>query len=88
MCEASAAPSSSIWSRALLLTLWPCCAARQRARIRLPVQRRGFRTFVLAVERKDWLNVGRALLSLDYWRNSATTHPGYSWYLARQASHS
>ncbi|PSC68432.1 GPI inositol-deacylase PGAP1-like [Micractinium conductrix] len=47
--------------------------------------RRGFRCYVLPVERKDWFKVARALLTLAYWRGASTTHPGYSWYLERVA---
>jgi hypothetical protein len=43
------------------------------------MQRRGFHVFVPPVERKGWFKVGRALLTLAYWRSASTTHPGYSW---------
>lgn len=46
-------------------------------------QRRGFKAYVLPVERKDWFKVAKALLSLSYWRSQATTEPGYGWYLQR-----
>jgi hypothetical protein len=48
-----------------------------------PAQRRGFRPYVLQVERKDWFKVAKALFTRAYWSNSCTTHPGYSWYLER-----
>lgn len=45
-------------------------------RLLLLPQRRGFRPYVLPVERKDWFKVGRALLTAAYWRGSCTTEPG------------
>jgi hypothetical protein len=46
------------------------------------LQRRGFSVYVTAVERMDWLRIGPALLSLDYWQQQCTTHY-YRWYLDR-----
>ncbi len=43
------------------------------------LQRRGFRVYVLPLERKDWFKVGRALFTRAYWSTSCTTHPGYTW---------
>ncbi|GAB4822294.1 hypothetical protein N2152v2_009340 [Parachlorella kessleri] len=47
------------------------------------LKRRGFQPYVLPIERSDWLQVGRALLTRAYWAGSCTTHPGYSFYLER-----
>ncbi|PRW60544.1 alpha beta-hydrolase isoform B [Chlorella sorokiniana] len=47
------------------------------------LQRRGFKVYVLPLERKDWFKVGRALFTRAYWSTSCTTHPGYTWYLER-----
>ncbi|PSC68465.1 GPI inositol-deacylase PGAP1-like isoform B [Micractinium conductrix] len=57
----------------------------EEASVAAALQRRGFRCYVLPVERKDWFKVARALLTLAYWRGASTTHPGYSWYLERVA---
>ena len=35
------------------------------------------------VQRRDWLRIGRSLLSADYWRGQCTVDPGYRWYLER-----
>ena len=35
------------------------------------------------VQRRDWLRVGRSLLSAGYWRGQCTVDPGYRWYLER-----
>ena len=43
------------------------------------LQRRGFKVYVLPLERKDWFKVGRALFTRAYWSTSCTTHPGYTW---------
>ncbi|EIE24439.1 hypothetical protein COCSUDRAFT_35925 [Coccomyxa subellipsoidea C-169] len=53
------------------------------------LRRRGFRVYVAQVERRDWLNVGRAILSRKYWVGLCTVDPGYRWYLERiqQAVH-
>lgn len=45
--------------------------------------RRGFKAYVLPVERKDWFRVGRMVFTRAFWSQSCTTHPGYSWYLER-----
>ncbi len=47
------------------------------------LQRRGFKAYVLPVERGDWFKVARMLLSLDFYRTRCTTEVGYSWYLMR-----
>ena len=47
------------------------------------LQARGFRVFVVDLERKDWFKVARALLTFGFWSSSLTTDPGYSWYLER-----
>eukprot|EP00471_Norrisiella_sphaerica_P010114 CAMPEP_0184496652 /NCGR_PEP_ID=MMETSP0113_2-20130426/34518_1 /TAXON_ID=91329 /ORGANISM="Norrisiella sphaerica, Strain BC52" /LENGTH=326 /DNA_ID=CAMNT_0026883377 /DNA_START=470 /DNA_END=1449 /DNA_ORIENTATION=+ len=45
---------------------------------------RGFRATVLPIERVEWFNVARGLLSLDFWRSkSLPSGPGYSWYINR-----
>ena len=46
------------------------------------MQARGFRVFTMAVERKDWARVLRALLTRDYWARKSQVDPAYSWYLA------
>jgi hypothetical protein len=51
-----------------------------------PLQARGFQPYVLPLERKDWFNVARNLLTLGFWSGSLTTSPGYSWYLDRLAA--
>lgn len=33
--------------------------------------------YVAQVERKDWLKVGRAILSRKYWAGLCTVDPGY-----------
>jgi hypothetical protein len=50
------------------------------------MQRRGFRPYVLNLERRDWLRVGRAFASRAYWAGHATTDEGYRWYLERVAA--
>jgi pimeloyl-ACP methyl ester carboxylesterase len=35
------------------------------------------------MSRKDWLRVVPGVFSPAFWRAQLTTHPGYSWYLAR-----
>ena len=34
-------------------------------------------------ERKDWVKILRAVLSVGFWTGRSTTHPGYTWYLER-----
>lgn len=48
-----------------------------------PLQRRGWRVYVTEVARRDWLRIGRSLLSPAYWRGACTVDPGYRWYLQR-----
>lgn len=40
-------------------------------------QRRGFKVYVVQMERKDWLKVGRAMISRNYWAGLCTVDPGY-----------
>ena len=42
---------------------------------------RGFKAYVVPLQRKDWFKVARALLRPGFWSASLTTDPGYSWYL-------
>eukprot|EP00466_Bigelowiella_natans_P001745 jgi/Bigna1/140348/aug1.55_g15056 len=45
---------------------------------------RGFRATVLPIERVEWFNVAKGLLSLDFWRSkSLPSGPGYNWYINR-----
>lgn len=44
---------------------------------------RGFQAEVLPVERKEWLNVARCLLSPRCYTGSCTADEGYGWYLAK-----
>ncbi|KXZ45266.1 hypothetical protein GPECTOR_56g362 [Gonium pectorale] len=46
---------------------------------------RGWRPFVVPVQRKDWFRVARGLLTRGFWRGGLTTDPGYTWYLERVA---
>ncbi|KAG2487577.1 hypothetical protein HYH03_013856 [Edaphochlamys debaryana] len=47
---------------------------------------RGWRPFVVPVERKEWFGVAKALLTLRFWRGQLTTDPGYTWYLEKVAA--
>lgn len=58
----------------------------EEAGIAAALKRRGFKVYVLPLERKDWFKVARALLTRAYWSGSSTTTPGYSWYLERVAA--
>ncbi|GLI70045.1 hypothetical protein VaNZ11_014812 [Volvox africanus] len=49
------------------------------------LQVRGWRSFVVPLERKDWFRVAGALFTRGFWQGKLTTHPGYSWYLERVA---
>jgi hypothetical protein len=40
--------------------------------------------YVLPVERGDWFQVARAILTLRFWRGTLTTDPGYTWWVASQ----
>lgn len=40
---------------------------------------RGWRVYVVPLERGDWFNVARSLLTLRFWSSTLTTHPGYTW---------
>ncbi|CAG9462973.1 unnamed protein product [Pedinophyceae sp. YPF-701] len=53
------------------------------AAIATALRRRGFSVHVLQVERKDWFQVAKGLLSLAFWQKKATVDPGYRWYLDR-----
>ena len=43
----------------------------------LVVQRRGFKTYTVQIERHDWFKVGQSLLSRNYWTGTCTVDPGY-----------
>jgi len=45
------------------------------------LQARGFRPFVVDLERKSWIKVARSLLSWRFYNKTCTTSPGYTWYL-------
>jgi len=47
------------------------------------LRKRGFEPTTLEVERKDWFQVAKGLLSPGYWRGQAQVGPGYGWYLDR-----
>ncbi|GFR39938.1 hypothetical protein Agub_g15 [Astrephomene gubernaculifera] len=50
------------------------------------LQVRGWRPYVVPLQRRDWFQVARALLTRRYWQAGLTTHPGYTWYLERVAA--
>ncbi|CAN0580929.1 unnamed protein product, partial [Ectocarpus sp. 12 AP-2014] len=48
------------------------------------LERRGVKTFVVPVERSDWLKVASAVLTLDFWKGTCRPDgPAYSWYLQK-----
>lgn len=48
------------------------------------LRRRGLETFVVPVERSDWLKVASAVITLDFWRGTCRPDgPAYNWYLQR-----
>lgn len=48
------------------------------------LQRRGLDTFVVPVERSDWLKVASAVLTLDFWKGTCRPDgPAYNWYLQK-----
>lgn len=47
------------------------------------LEQRGFRTYVVEVQRRDWIRVARCITSRAYWSGSSTVDPGYRWYLHR-----
>lgn len=48
------------------------------------LERRGLDTFVVPVERSDWLKVASAVLTLDFWKGTCRPDgPAYSWYLQK-----
>lgn len=47
------------------------------------LQHRGFRVHVAELQRRDWFQVARALLTREYWANTSTVDPAYTWYLER-----
>ncbi len=48
------------------------------------LRRRGLETFVVPVERSDWLKVASVVVTLDFWRGTCRPDgPAYSWYLQR-----
>jgi len=47
------------------------------------LRRRGFAAEVLAVERKCWFNVARALFTPQFFSSTCTAEQGYRWYLDR-----
>lgn len=48
------------------------------------LERRGLKTFVVPVERSDWLKVASAVVTLDFWKGTCRPDgPAYSWYLQK-----
>ena len=47
------------------------------------VQRRGYEVFVVDLERKEWLNVAKGLLTPAFWQSKCTAEQGYRWYMDR-----
>ena len=48
------------------------------------LRRRGFQSYIVPVERKDWFKVAKMLLSRGFWTGRCDgVGPGYSWYLDR-----
>lgn len=48
------------------------------------LERRGVDTFVVPVERSDWVKVASAILTLDFWKGTCRPDgPAYSWYLEK-----
>jgi hypothetical protein len=45
-------------------------------------QRRGYRVFVVDLERKEWFNVAKGLLTPAFWRSQCTARQG-----AKRATH-
>ncbi|KAK9821764.1 hypothetical protein WJX81_006068 [Elliptochloris bilobata] len=65
---------------------YECPFGDKDAAIATALRNRGWRVFVVPLERRDWLNVGRSVLSRDYWTSNCTCDPGYRWYLNRVRS--
>jgi len=48
------------------------------------LRRRGLETFVVPVERSDWLKVASAVITPDFWRGTCRPDgPAYNWYLQK-----
>lgn len=48
------------------------------------LERRGLDTFVVPVERSDWLKVASAVTTLDFWKGTCRPDgPAYNWYLQK-----
>lgn len=47
------------------------------------LQRRGLDTFVVPVQRSEWLNVAAAILTLDFWKGTCRPDGAYNWYLQK-----
>lgn len=51
------------------------------------LRRRGLETFVVPVERSDWLKVAGAVFTLDFWKGTCRPDgPAYNWYLQKVIS--
>lgn len=47
------------------------------------LERRGYEVFVVDLERKEWLNVAKGLLTPAFWQSKCTAEQGYRWYMDR-----
>ena len=45
------------------------------------LENRGFDVHVVALERKEWAKILRAVFSFGFYTGKGTTEPGYTWYL-------
>lgn len=55
------------------------------ASVAAALQARSFTVRVLPVERSDWFNVARALLTPAFYAGTCTSREGYGWYIDRVA---
>ncbi|GAX79510.1 hypothetical protein CEUSTIGMA_g6951.t1 [Chlamydomonas eustigma] len=53
----------------------------RKASLMAALEARGFRAYVVPIERKSWFQVGKALFTFGFWKGALTTDPGYTWYL-------
>jgi pimeloyl-ACP methyl ester carboxylesterase len=56
------------------------------ASLTIALRSRGFTARVLPVDRRDWFNVARALLTPAFYAGTCTPREGYGWYLDRVAT--
>lgn len=50
------------------------------------LQRRGLDTYVVPVQRSEWLNVASAILTLDFWKGTCRPDGAYNWYLQKAST--